>query len=65
MASRKSFTAQEVFRVDQRVQDDELRDAAEVAERPVEAYGPAEIVHAQMRLTDVERVEERFERVGV
>jgi len=43
----------------------ELWDAAGVAERPVEADGAAQVVHAEVGVADVERVEEAVEDVGV
>ncbi len=53
------------FRVDQRVEQDELGHAVGVAEHPVEADGAAEVVHAEVCVADAERVEECVERVGV
>ena len=43
----------------------ELWDAAGVAERPVEADGAAQVVHAEVGVADVERVEEAVGDVGV
>ena len=50
--------------VDQDVQEDELVRALGAAKAPVQTNGAAEVVHAQVCVVDVGRVEESVEDVG-